>query len=145
MLGRKEEPRRKEEVFKKEEVKRDKVESIIGKGTKVEGNMHIPGSLRVEGRVEGEIKAGGDVFIGEEGLVVANIQARNVIIAGEVQGNVDAVEKLEIVPTGKLFGDIKIAKLIIEDGATFKGRSEARKGAEKTPTDQKKPEQEKPK
>lgn len=137
MLGRKEEVKKKEDVWKKEEVKKDKVESVVGKGTKIEGKMHIPGSLRVEGRVEGEIKAGGDVFIGEEGLVIANIQARNVVIAGEVQGNVDAVEKLEIVPTGKLFGDIKIAKLIIEDGATFKGKSEARKGAEKTPTDDK--------
>ncbi len=118
--------------MRRRDAHRDKVETIIGKGSKFDGKLYITGSLRVEGRVEGEVKAGGDVFVGEEGLIVASMQARNVVIAGEVQGNVDALEKLEIVPSGKLFGDIVISKLVIEDGATFKGKSEARKGSEKT-------------
>ncbi len=118
--------------MRRRDAQRDKVETIVGKGSKIDGKIYITGSLRVEGRIEGEVKAGGDVFVGEEGLVVASVQARNIIIAGEVQGNVDALEKLEIVPSGKLFGDIIISKLVIEDGATFKGKSEARKGSEKT-------------
>lgn len=118
--------------MRRRDVQRDKVETIIGKGSKIDGKIYITGSLRVEGRIEGEVKAGGDIFVGEEGLIVASVQARNIVIAGEVQGNVDALEKLEIVPTGKLFGDIVISKLVIEDGATFKGKSEARKGSEKT-------------
>lgn len=120
----------------RKDAQRDKVETLVGKGTKVNGKIYVVGSLRIEGKVEGEIKAGGDVFIGEEGLVVASVYGRNINIAGEVQGNVDAMEKLEIVPTGKLFGDIRMSKLIIEDGATFKGKSEARKNAEKTPMEE---------
>ena len=81
--------------MRRRDVQRDKVETIIGKGSKIDGKIYITGSLRVEGRVEGEVKAGGDVFVGEEGLIVASVQARNIIIAGEVQGNVDALEKLE--------------------------------------------------
>lgn len=116
----------------RKDTQKEKVETMIGKGSKMTGNIYSSGSIRVEGRVEGEIKSAGDLFIGEEALVIASIHCKNIIIAGEVQGNVDVVEKLEILPSGKLFGDIKMSKLIIEDGATFKGRSEARKSGKMT-------------
>ena len=108
-----------------------RVETIIGKGTTINGDLYCKGSLRVEGRIEGgEVVAAGDVFIGQGGGIVANIKGRNVVIAGEVRGDVDAKEKLEIVPSGTLIGDIKMSTLVIEDGATFKGKSESRKSRE---------------
>lgn len=108
-----------------------KVETIIGKGTSINGNLYCQGSIRVEGKIEGgEVVAAGDVFVGQGGHIVANVKGRNVIIAGNIRGDVDAKEKLEIVPTGSLIGDIKMSTLVIEDGASFKGKSESRKGSE---------------
>ena len=105
-----------------------RVETIIGKGTSINGDLYCKGSIRVEGKIEGgEVIVAGDVFVGQGGQIVANVKGRNVIIAGDIRGNVNAKEKLEIVPTGTLIGDIKMATLVIEDGATFKGASESRK------------------
>lgn len=107
-----------------EPVQPKKVDTIIGKETQVTGHVVAAGTIRVDGRIEGEIDAAGDVVVGEPGRVVASIRGRNVTIAGEVQGNVYAEGRLEIVPSGKLCGDVKTAVLAIEDGAIFKGMCE---------------------
>ena len=105
-----------------------RVETIIGKGTSITGNLYCKGSLRVEGHIEGgEVVAAGDIFVGQGGHITANVKGRNVVVAGEIRGDVDSKDKLEIVPTGVLIGDIKMCTLVIEDGATFKGKSESRK------------------
>ncbi|MCK4259414.1 MAG: polymer-forming cytoskeletal protein [Halanaerobiales bacterium] len=118
-------------MFSKQKKKADspiRVETIIGDGTSISGNLYCKGSIRIEGKIEGgEVVVAGDVFVGKEGKILANVKGRNIVIAGEVRGEVDAKEKLEIVPTGVLIGDIKMSTLVIEDGATFKGKSESRK------------------
>ncbi|MGE5572505.1 MAG: bactofilin family protein [Bacillota bacterium] len=101
-----------------------RVDTIIGKDTRIEGRLEAAGTIRIDGRIDGEIEADGDVVIGEPGRLVASVHARNITIAGEVQGNVYAEGRLEIVPTGKLYGDVKVAVLAIEDGAVFKGSCE---------------------
>ncbi|MGE5594348.1 MAG: bactofilin family protein [Betaproteobacteria bacterium] len=101
-----------------------KVDTIIGKETRVSGRVQASGTIRVDGSIDGEIEADGDVVIGEPGRLVASIHARNVTIAGEVQGDVHAEGRLELLPTGKLYGDVKTAILAIEDGAIFKGACE---------------------
>lgn len=113
-------------MFGKKEVPMDTrtVGTIIGKETAVQGNMTGGGSLRVEGRVEGEIEISGDLFVGETGRVKANVRAQNVVIAGEVRGNVECVKRLEVAATGRLYGDIKTALLVIEEGAIIKGNME---------------------
>lgn len=107
-----------------EAVQPKRVDTILGKETQVTGRLVVTGTIRIDGRVEGEIEADGDVVVGEPGRVVASIRARNVMIAGEVQGNVQAEGRLEIVPSGKLYGDVKISVLAIEDGAIFRGTCE---------------------
>ncbi|MFW5787499.1 MAG: bactofilin family protein [Bacillota bacterium] len=107
----------------KDEKNKGKVETILGSGTKVKGDINTKGSLRVEGFVEGNIKAEGDLFVGEDGKVNSEVNARNVIIAGRVEGDVTAHKKLEILPSGKLIGDIKTSTLKIEEGAIFSGSS----------------------
>lgn len=102
---------------------RSKVETILGIGTMVEGDIFTKGSLRVEGRVKGFIKAEGDLYIGESGVLETKIEARKVIIAGSVNGNISAEEKIEILPSGKLNGDIRTKSLKIEEGAVFVGSS----------------------
>ncbi|NLG80065.1 MAG: polymer-forming cytoskeletal protein [Firmicutes bacterium] len=101
-----------------------RVDTIIGKETRISGRIEAAGTIRIDGRVDGEIEADGDVVVGEPGRLVASIHARNVTIAGEVQGNIHAEGRLELLPTGKLYGDVKVSVLAIEDGAIFKGACE---------------------
>lgn len=100
------------------------IKTIFGSGTRIEGDINTNGSLRVEGEIDGTIKADGDLFVGEEGSVQTEVEARKVVIAGTVKGNVLAHEKLEILPSGYLDGDIKTDTLKIEEGAVFVGSSQ---------------------
>lgn len=116
MLGKKRKERKLEEA-------KGKVETILGNGTVVEGDIYTKGSMRIEGRVKGVIKAEGDLFIGESGVLHTQIEARNVIVAGTVTGNIVATEKIEILPSGRLNGDIQTKTIRIEEGASFTGES----------------------
>jgi len=110
-------------VFKKKEevVAYDKVETLIGSGTHFQGVITAQGTVRIDGAFTGEIKTQGDIVIGDDGVLEANIEARNILIAGEIKGNLQAKGKIEITPTGKVFGDIKVKNLIIDEGAVFRG------------------------
>lgn len=107
---------------RKAEEAKGKVETIIGNGT-VTGDLFTKGSLRVEGKIKGAIKAEGDLYVGANGVINAEVEARNVVIAGTVNGDVIAAEKLEILKTGKLNGNIKTKTIKIEAGASFVGVS----------------------
>ncbi|MCD6362776.1 MAG: polymer-forming cytoskeletal protein [Synergistetes bacterium] len=114
-------------VFGRSEVRvseKERSETVVGDGTQIQGTMKADGTVRVDGVFEGEIYAEGDVVIGERGVVKATLVAKNILIAGKVEGNVEAREKLELVATGRLIGDIKTPNLVIADGAIFIGKSE---------------------
>ena len=100
----------------------DRVDTIIGAGTVFVGEIHIKGTLRIDGRAEGKIECSGDVVIGEGGIAETVVQARNLKVAGVLKGNATASGVLEITDTGKLFGDIEVGKLAISDGALFQGQ-----------------------
>ncbi len=107
----------------------DQVDSVLGKGTRLEGTVMSQGSLRVDGHLEGEVIGGGDVFIGQDATVVARIKARNVVVAGHVRGNIEAEGKLEIEATGVVEGDIEVTHLIVVEGGRLEGRSAFRRPA----------------
>ncbi|MGI6227135.1 MAG: bactofilin family protein [Peptococcales bacterium] len=109
---------------KKEEVNFEKVETLIGSGTHMQGVISSQGTIRIDGSFTGEIKSQGDVVIGENGVLEANVESRNILIAGEIKGNLIAQGKAEITPTGKVIGDIKVKNLIIDEGAVFIGSSQ---------------------
>jgi cytoskeletal protein CcmA (bactofilin family) len=100
-----------------------KAETIIGPTTSIHGDLKADGTLRVDGLVEGTIEAAGNVIIGQTGRVTASIQGQNVLIAGVVRGDVVAAQRLEIVATGKVWGDITVRALLIEEGGLFRGQS----------------------
>lgn len=106
----------------KDERANDKVDTIIGAGTALTGDLDIKGTLRVDGRCEGTITSSGDVVIGEGGLIVSSVQARNLQVAGTVKGGIKTSGVLEISSTGKVYGDIEVGKIIIADGAVFQGQ-----------------------
>jgi cytoskeletal protein CcmA (bactofilin family) len=94
----------------------------IGKAVKVVGQIYSREDLYVDGEVEGTVEAlEHKLTIGPNGVVRAGIKAREVVALGNIQGNVEAHEKIEIRKDAKLVGDIRTARIIIEDGAYFKG------------------------
>jgi cytoskeletal protein CcmA (bactofilin family) len=97
------------------------VETLIGEQTRIEGSIHSQGSLRIEGAVKGEVHAQGEAFIGEKSHIEGAVFARRVVVAGEVKGNIETVNGLEISATGKVYGDITGDRLTIEEGAIYKG------------------------
>jgi len=97
--------------------------SLLSKNVKIEGEIQGPENLHVEGYIKGAVILSGDIFIGNTGIVEADIEAKNIIIQGEVSGNVKAHKQLEIHPTGKLIGDCTAASIDIKEGAVFEGRS----------------------
>jgi cytoskeletal protein CcmA (bactofilin family) len=102
---------------------------IAGPGTVIGSNVVLTGILRdasdvaVHGKVEGELTSERSIIIGETAEIKGPISAQIVTIAGFVKGSVDAGQKLEILPTGKVYGSISTRELIIRSGAIFVGKS----------------------
>jgi len=96
--------------------------ATIGKAVKVVGQIYSKEDLYVDGEVEGTVEAlEHKLTVGPNGVVRAGIKAREVVALGNIQGNVEAHDKIEIRKDARLVGDIKTARIIIEDGAYFKG------------------------
>jgi cytoskeletal protein CcmA (bactofilin family) len=93
--------------------------SFLGKGTYIDGKFQVEGNVRMDGNFKGEINGNADLIIGEGAYVEANVNVRNLTIMGELHGIVKCTEKLEIHNTGKVVGEIKAGKLIIEENAIF--------------------------
>ena len=100
------------------------VATVFGKDTEFYGDLSFSKSLQINGFFEGEIIAKGFMVVGEGAVVKANIKAKSVVISGTVYGNIEADSKLEIMPSGKLYGNIRTAKLKIADGVVFEGNCE---------------------
>jgi cytoskeletal protein CcmA (bactofilin family) len=99
-----------------------KVDTLVGKESSFKGNMEAPGgAVRVDGYYEGELHIGGDLIVGETGRIVGAVVAKNIIVAGEIKGTIEARGKLELAPTAKVFGDSKMVTLVVEDGAYIQG------------------------
>jgi len=98
------------------------INSIIGDDTQIKGEIITKGSIRMGGEFEGKIQAHGDVLIGEGSHVTGTVAGAKVIVSGDVNGNISANGGLEITKTGKVFGDIISDKLIVDEGAIYKGK-----------------------
>ena len=97
--------------------------SLLSRSVKIEGEILGEENLHIDGRIKGAVRLNGDVLIGNAGIVEAEIEAENVIIQGQVTGNVTARQQLEIQPSGKLIGDCTARSIDIKEGAVFEGRS----------------------
>lgn len=109
----------------------EEIKAILGKGAEFVGKLIFNGSVRIDGDFQGEIHGQGSLVIGEGALVKANIAVKSIYIGGEVQGNIEAKEKITIHSTGKFLGDIHTSVLIMEEGAFFDGKSHMTEAVEK--------------
>lgn len=97
------------------------VNTVIGEDSSIKGSIHSQQSIRIDGIFEGEINSQGEIFIGVNSHVNANIFGKHVVVAGEVVGNIEAVKSLQITKTGKVYGNIAGDQLLIEEGGIYKG------------------------
>ena len=95
--------------------------ALLGYGTKVIGQLHFEGSVRIDGNVDGEID-GKEITIGETAVVTAQIRADSIVVCGKIEGDITATQRIEIRSTAKVSGDITAPTLVIKEGATFEGR-----------------------
>ena len=96
--------------------------TIIGPSILINGKLSGDEDLTVRGRVEGELSLTKTLIVEPSGVVKANVQVRNAIISGVVVGNISATESVELTREGRMVGDIHSPRVIIVDGASFRGR-----------------------
>ncbi len=118
-------------MFKKDnlETPPDKVNTLIGKDTFFKGALESKGSIRIDGKVEGQVDSKGDFIVGESGVVAADLKARSVTIAGHFEGSIEAGGRLELKRTAVAKGTFKASALHVEDGAVFDGSMDMKTGA----------------
>lgn len=97
--------------------------SVIGAGTVVTGNIKTEGSIRVDGKIVGNLVTQADAAVGLNGVVEGSVDARNITIAGKVLGTLTAVQKLILEGHSVLKGDLRTSRLVVDEGAVFDGRS----------------------
>ncbi len=102
--------------------KNSSLETFISKDVTIKGELTTEGIVRIDGNFEGTITADG-LIIGKTGEIKGDVAAREIMVDGNVEGNINAKEIIEIKPDGKVQGDIQTFKLIISEGAFFIGRS----------------------
>jgi len=107
--------------------------ALITDQVEIKGTLAFDGSLEFNGIFEGEIISQGSLTIGPEAVIKAEIHAAKVVIKGKVQGNITATESIEICDQAELFGDVRTAKFIVAEAATFRGRSDPIEGKAAAP------------
>ncbi|MCX6935400.1 MAG: polymer-forming cytoskeletal protein [Verrucomicrobia bacterium] len=107
--------------------------AVITDQVEIKGTLAFDGPLEFNGTFEGEIISQGILTIGTEAVVKAEIHATKVVVRGKVQGNITATESVEVCDNAELFGDVRTAKFIVSEAATFRGRSDPIEGKASAP------------
>jgi cytoskeletal protein CcmA (bactofilin family) len=102
---------------------RDPIENILGRSCLVRGDLIADGAFRIDGTVEGSVESRGAVVIGEGGVVRGDVRGTEVVVAGQILGNVTCSGHLEIMAKGKIEGDLDARSMRIETGGVFRGTS----------------------
>lgn len=97
--------------------------SVIGRSSRIEGDITGDEDIIIEGSVKGLIKTGGSILVGASGVIEADVEAENISVLGYVTGNVAVRGQLDIQPSGRISGDISARSIDIKKGASFEGRS----------------------
>ena len=98
--------------------------NVVNSDVEIKGTLKFSGELTFDGRLEGEIQTDGVLNLGDGAVVNGNINAQSVVVRGKINGNINAKEKIDIKSKTEMFGDIRAAKLAIEEGVTFVGKTE---------------------
>ena len=106
----------------KKEKNTDRISTFIGADASIDGTIEFKGTIRVDGKVKGKLVSnGGTVVVGEKAAVDAELQVNVAVVMGEVNGVIEAKERIEVYPPGRVVGDIKSPVVSIEPGGIFNG------------------------
>lgn len=98
--------------------------NILSADVEIKGSIKFQNDMIIDGKVEGEITSPGTLTIGENAEIRGEIKTKSVTVLGKVHGNITVDERCELKTRAQLIGDLKAARLMIEEGATFVGKSE---------------------
>ncbi len=111
------------------------ITAFLGKGTEFKGVLSFNGTIRVDGKVEGEIVSKDTLIGGDEAFLQGEVSVGTLILSGKVVGNINAAQKVHLLAPAAIEGNIRTPKLIIEEGVTFDGKCEM--ASQKKTSDQK--------
>ena len=127
----------------KKEKRTDRISTFIGADASIDGAVEFKGTIRVDGQVKGKIvSAGGTIVVGEKAADDAELSVNVAVVMGEVKGKIEAKERIEVYPPGRVIGDIQSPVISIEPGGVFNGNCIMKAAAEsagKTPAFAQKP------
>lgn len=101
--------------------KYDQTNSVIGEGSSFEGKFYVAGTIKIDGKFEGDIRTAGALNVGVNGKVKTNIEAKQVLLAGTMIGDINASEEVHLTETGRLMGDINAPVVDLANGVVLKG------------------------
>ena len=99
-----------------------KIETIIGPNAHFRGDIQSDGGIRIDGIFEGSIDITGNLVIGEGAKLIAEVKANNISISGAIKGNISG-NRVEILETGRVWGDLTINSLLLNEGAYLRGQT----------------------
>ena len=99
-----------------------KIETVFGPNCSIHGSVQSDGGIRIDGVFQGEIDTTGNVIVGESAKIIADIRASNVSVAGAVKGNIVG-NRVEILETGRVWGDLTVNSLLLNEGAYLRGQT----------------------
>ena len=105
-------------------------ETIIAAEVEITGTLKTSGAVQFNGKLNGDLISKGDAIIGKTATIKGNLEANTMSISGAVEGNITAKDRIEMLATARVQGDIKAKRLTVEDGVTFVGRSEVNPSGE---------------
>ena len=106
---------------KRKPVGRNGLTAFIDEGSEIEGRYTFSGTVMLNGRFKGEISTTDTLIIGDKGVMNGDVRAGQVLIRGEVVGNVFAAERVELKRTARVFGDVEAPVVVVEEGVLFEG------------------------
>jgi len=100
---------------------RGDLNGFLDAGSHIQGELHFDDTFRVDGKLTGKAVSQGDLVVGENGVVEADIEVGSIFVSGAVKGTVKARERIEIAAGGKVIADLETPALVVEDGAILEG------------------------
>jgi cytoskeletal protein CcmA (bactofilin family) len=98
--------------------------TLLARGVELKGEIRVEGTVRIDGRLQGEVHTKGQVIVGEDGLVTGTIHAGTLICSGRIKATVTATERVQLLQPGILIGEVHTPLFSMEEGAKFQGLSD---------------------
>ena len=98
--------------------------TLLAKGVELKGEIKVEGTVRIDGRLEGDVHTKGEVIVGEDGVVKGTVTARSLISSGRIKAAVTATDRVQLLKTAILIGEVHSPVMVMEEGAKFQGLSD---------------------